>query len=711
MVIPFFATAQVQSKGNLKDSIVLKEIAIVFKKKQIEYRNDRMVINVANSISAIGGNAVNAISAAPGIIVQNGTISMLGKGESRVMIDGRLIELRGQDLIGYLNAIPAGDIQKIEVITNPPAKYEAGADGGIINIILKKGTMNSWKNTALLAYDQSTYGFLTLRNSFLYNRNKVRFSLNAGGKTGYMKNTEELDIYYPKGVWQLNSTGKEKQGQFSGGTALDYDFSVNTTVGFQYTGNYNNPDRNDLTSIGIHNPGNSLDSILINKGLNRQTVNSHSFNGHLISKLDTLNRKLSFDIDYFSYRSTIDNDFVATVFSPDLSILNINQAARNISDQNIHNMAVKTDMEHPLKFMNLSYGAKLSLTNSKSAVVYYNMATGTGILDPNRSNGFEYKEHNQAVYINGNKQLNARCSVQLGLRLENTQTLGYSETTSQTIKNNYLKLFPTFYLSFKANEANTLMFNYGKRINRPEFRNLNPFRSYLNSNSYSEGNPFLQPSYSNNFDFTHIYKGVLRTNAFINITTNGFGVIFSSDPKTNTQVISRQNYFKEYYYGIGENYTADIAGFWQSQNQIYMLGSRNIFSGDIQAASKNGLQLYLSTNNTFSLGRPTKLQADFFYATKANRGLYEIGSMAGLNLGLKQNILRDKLQLGLLVNDVFNTAYLKNYTSVVNGIRQVYSENNSSRYFRISLTYNFGNNKINVKSHETGNSEEKKRTE
>jgi len=708
--LPLMANAQGQIK-EIKDSIVLKEVAVQFKRKQIEYKNDRMIINVANSVSAIGGNAVNVIRAAPGLIVQNNSISMLGKGTARVMIDGRLIELTGQDLTNYLNAIPAGDIQKIEVISNPPAKYEAGADGGLINIILKKGTRNSWKNTSTLAYDQGAYGFLTLRNSLLYHKDRIRFSVNIGGKVGYMKSIEDLDTYYSNGTWQLSSTGKEKQNQFSGGISVDYDLSRCTSIGFQYAGNDNHPNRNDFTSIYIHNTGNTTDSILINKGFNAQRVNNHTINAHLVSKLDTLNRKLSFDIDYLSYRSEIDNDFVATSFSADLRFLNINQAARNISNQNIHHVSFKADMEHPTKFLNLFYGGKASFLSSASNAFYYNTVTAPPVLDPKRSNAFEYKENNQAFYISGNKDLNTQWSIQLGLRVENTQTKGYSRTTSQIVESNYLQLFPTLYVSYKPNEVSNWLFNYGKRINRPEFRSLNPFRSYLNSNSYSEGNPFLKPSYSNNFDFTHTYKGVLRTNVFLNVTTDGFGIIFTSDPKTNIQVISRQNYFKEYYYGFGENYTFNIGSFLQSQNLIYLLGSKSRFSDHINAQPKNSMQWYLSTNNTFSLSESTKLQIDFFYASRVSRGLYETGNRTGLNLGLRQNIIKDKLQLGLLANDVFNTAYLKNYTSVVNGIRQVYSENNSSRFFRFSLTYNFGNNKINVKQREFGSMEEKKRTE
>ncbi len=697
-------TLQLKQQGNNLNEVV------VAKKKLIEYRADRLIFNVENSVMANGGSASNVIATAPGVLIQNGKISLLGKGSARVMINSRLLELTGQDLINYLNAISASDIKSIEVINNPPAKYEASGDGGLINIILKKGAINAWKNTTNLAYNQSKYGFATLNNSFFYNKDKVKFSLNAGAGTGNLQVKEDLDTHYPTGLWQLKSEGKEKQDHATIGMVLDYDLSSKMILGVQYAGNLTNPDRKDLTQIRINDAYGQLGSVLVNTADNDLNRKSHTYNAHLISTLDTANRKLAIDVDYFSYGAKIDNNFITNTFLPDGTFLNTNQSAKNISNQQIQNFGFKIDMEHPLKWFNLSYGARLSWVNSKADVRYYHTISGSPVFDPTRSNEFDYQERNQAIYVNGIKQLGAQWNLQLGLRLENTQTEGNSMALNQKNSNHYLKLFPTVYLSYQPHEQHHFSFNYGRRINRPSFANLNPFRSYLNSTSYSEGNPFLRPSFNDNFEFSHVYKGNLRTNVFFNITTDGFGVIFTSDAQTNTQVISRQNYFREYYYGIGESYLLNIGKWWQSQNVVYLLGSNTDFTHNINAMPKNGQQLYLSTNHSFTLGKSTKAQADFFFSSKVKRGLYEVDPMYGLNLGLRQELFQNKVQFAFLANDIFNTAYLKNYRSVVNGIQQVYSENNSSRFFRLSLTYNFGNAKINVKNRSFGNEEERKRT-
>ncbi len=688
----------------------LGEVVIQTKKKTIEQKIDRVVYNVENNISVTGGDALTAINTAPGVVVQNNVINILGKGASRVMIDGRMIELSGEELNSYLKSISANDIKSIEVIANPPAKYEANGTGGIINIILKKGIRDSWKNATTISYDQNKYGIYTLRNSFFYNKNKFRFALSGNGRIGNTNNTEDLDIYYPTGLWELRDVSKQKENSISGRFSLDYDVSDKTTIGFQYLNESYNPDMNSNTVISIFNNSNSIDSILINKGFNNKYSGSQTYNTHLISKLDSIGRKVSVDLDYFTYDSKFDKNFTAKSYLPDGTYQNTNQAARNNSNQNIDNFSLKADFEHPIQAVNLSYGGKVSFVKSNSDVFYYNTISGSEVLDPNQSNVFEYKENNQAVYLNGNKKINDKFSVQLGFRLENTQTNGYSATLDQEVKNDYLKLFSSLYLDYQLNDNHGFNFTYGKRINRPGFGLLNPFRSYINSNSYSEGNPFLRPSFSNNFDFTYSFKKNLRTNIFFNKTINGYGVVFTSNPEINTQIVTRENYFDESSFGIGESYSAEVTNWFETQTSVYLLGSKTSFISNINAVPSNSAQLYFTTENSFSLSETTKLQLEYFYSSPFKKGLYEIGYMAGLNIAIRQSFMKNNLQLTFLMNDIFNTSYLKDYKSIVNGVVQVYSQNESNRFVRLSATYNFGNKKIKVQERDFGNKEEKKRT-
>ncbi|MFB9079852.1 TonB-dependent receptor domain-containing protein [Flavobacterium procerum] len=694
----------------IENTTNLGEVVIQSRKNTIEQKIDRLVYNPENNATTAGGDALSAINTAPGVVVKNNAITILGKGVSRVMIDGRMIELTGEELNNYLKSISASDIKNIEIISNPSAKYEAEGDGGLINVIMKKGARDSWKNTTTASYDQNKYGIYTLRNNFFYNKNKFRFSASINGKAGYRSIKESLDMYFDEGPSKMKANTKLNEENLSGKIALDYDFSEKTTIGFQILKDKSNPDFDTDIRINNYNAQNELNNYILNESFLDRKSGNQTYNLHLITKLDSLNRKLSFDADYFSYNSKFDRDFIANNYAADGTFVDVNQSGRNLSNQDIDNVSFKADMEHPLQALNLSYGAKMSFTKSKSNVVFYNTITGTPELDSNQTNQFRYTENNQAVYINADKKINEKWNLQLGLRLENTQTKGFSETLNQETINNYFKLFPTFFAAYQKNENNSFSFNYGKRIRRPGFSMLNPFRVYISSNSYSEGNPFLKPSFSDNFELAHSYKKILRTSIFLNSITDGYGVIFTSNPETMTQIISRENYFKGLNYGIGETYSVSFADWWESENSLYLLGSDLKFIKDINAKPVNGFQLDFSTNNTFLLGKTTKLQLDFNYTSPYKSGLYDTGYTSSLNIGFKQDLLNKAMQISFLINDIFYTSYLKNDVSIVNGVKQVYSQKESNRFARLTVVYNFGNNKINVKDRAFGNQDEKKRT-
>lgn len=688
----------------------LGEVVIQSRKNTIEQKTDRLVYNLENNVTNVGGDALSAIHTAPGVVVQHNLITILGKGVSRVMLDGRMIELTGEELNNFLKSISASDIKNIEIISNPASKYEAEGTGGLINIVMKKGAVDSWKNTIIASYDQSKYGIYALRNNFFYAKNRFRFSASVNGKSGFRNMKETLDMYFVEGPTKMDVTTKLNEESGSGKVALDYDFSEKLSIGFQFLKDKSNPDFDSDIRIDKYKAQNELDSYVINKSFLDRKTGNQTYNMHLIAKLDSLKRKLSFDLDYFQYDSKFDRDFKANNFLSDGTFVDVNQSGRNISNQHIDNLSFKADMEHPIGALNLSYGAKVSFTKSNSDVVFFNTISGTPELDTNQSNQFRYTENNQAVYVSAAKQINEKWNFQLGLRLENTQTTGFSENLNQETINNYLKLFPTFYASYKKNENHNFSLNYGRRIRRPSFSLLNPFRVYISSNSYSEGNPFLKPSFSDNFEWAHSYKNRVRTSVSLNAITAGYGVIFTANPETLTQVVSRENYFKGINYGIGETYSVNFTDWWQSENSLYFLGSKIKFTKEINATPANNLKVDFATQNTFSLGKATKLQIDLNYTTPYKSGLYATGYTSSLNIGFKQDLLKKTMQLAFLVNDVFNTSYLKDDVSIVNGVKQSYSQNESNRFVRFSLVYNFGNKKIELKQRDFGNQEEKNRT-
>jgi hypothetical protein len=299
--------------------------------------------------------------------------------------------------------------------------------------------------------------------------------------------------------------------------------------------------------------------------------------------------------------------------------------------------------------------------------------------------------------------------MQFGLRFEDTKTNGINAEINEDNKNDYSKLFPTWYLSYAKNDKNNYNFSYGRRINRPNFRDINPFRFYINDNSYSVGNPFLQPSFSDNFEISHIYKNNFNASFSLNIINDGFSIVFNTDAQNQDQIITRENYFKTFTYTLAESFAYNKISWLKSQNAVNVIGYVTKFTKDIGTNPKDGVQLYVTSNNTIFLSENTKLQVNSWYSSRNSRGLFSFGEMFNLSLGL-QHQFKNSIKMSLLFNDVTNTGSLRDYISSVNGIAQNYRQNESSRNFRVSLSYDFGNKKVNVKNRDFGNDDERRRS-
>ncbi len=693
-----------------EDTNTLDEVVITSRKKLVEQKADRIVFNVSNSIAASNGDAMDALKVTPGLQANDSGIAIFGKGNSQVMINGRLIPLTGEELTNYLNSISGEDIKKIEVITAPPAKYDAAGNGGLINIILKSGVQNSWKNTISLLHNMDTYNFTNFRNSFSYRKNKLNLSASIDKTIGNIRGVEDFQVYYPNSTWDIDIDTKERKKALSGRLLLDYDISNTTTIGIQYFANQTKPGINDRSITRIINSTSTIDSLLVNNGNENQTRLSHSLNLHASTKLDTLGRTLSIDADYFTYEADRNRVFRTESFDTNNAFKNLNLAAISTSIQSIENKSLKVDMEHPLKTINVSYGARISSINSNSGLEFFNTESGSPIKDNNISNTFEYKENNQAFYVSTNKTINDKWQMQLGLRYESTQTEGFSQDLNETNKNSYSKIFPTAYLAYDKDDNNSFSFSYSKRIERPNFNNLNPFRVFISSNTYSEGNPFLQPSFTDNFELKHTYKRNLTTNLFLNIKKEMSGTIFTSDIETNTQIVTRDNFLNQYIFGLGESYTFNKVKWLQSQNNFTLIHIKSEFTKPFDAPLQNGFAYIASSNNNIKLNQANNLQINANYESEVKYGLFSVGSTFSLDLGYSKKLLNNNLQFSIVVKDIFNTSALNNLESTVNGVRQVYGQQRNNRYVRFSLRYNFGNKNINTKRRQFGNEEETKRT-
>lgn len=706
-----FSFAQEKKQDSIEKTVEkqVEEVEIRAKKKLIERKVDRLVFNVENSISATGGDALDALKVTPGLRIQNDQISMIGKSGMAVMIDDRLMQLSGDDLINFLKTVKSDDIRSIEVITNPPAKYDAEGNSGIVNIKLKKAKKDSISGNVTTSYTQAKYSLASLGGGFNYQKNKLTVTSNINYSNGSTAPYQEYTIHYPNYKWFETNNKRSFQNSISGRAALDYQVNPKTTMGLQYSGAFAKPFSKGTNTSYITNNNSVLDSLISTPSRLEMEKQTHSLNFHSITKIDTLGTQYSIDLDYFKFKSDLDNNFSTDTYLPNGTFVpNRFISANNVSHQNIDIYSAKLDYEMPLKWVILSFGGKVSFINNDSQVSYFDTTNLISLFDPSKSNVFNYKENTQALYVSGNKKLSEKWHLKLGVRLESTQTKGYSESLNQTNKNNYTKLFPSFYLTYKATENTSWGLNYSRRIERPSYNNLNPFRFYSSKYSYGEGNPFLKPFFIDNTEVSYTHKNYFAS-LYASQMTKGIDQVTFVSKDSPFQTIKPYNFYKQSDVGTVQTYTFNPWKWWESNMTLVAFHTHT--SSDLVGVwpKIKKWTIYFSSNNSFSLNKTKTLKAELNFTGQSPyiAGSYIASDVWYADTGLRYAVLNHKLQIALNITDVFRTNKTT-YTQKINDIKQDKYNYPDSQKFRLSLTYNFGK-QLKTDNRKQSNEEEKNR--
>ncbi|MFH6990692.1 TonB-dependent receptor domain-containing protein [Flavobacterium collinsii] len=695
-------------------AIVLESVVVVGKKKLIERKVDRVVFNVENSISATGGDALEALRITPGIKVQNDNIAIIGKSSVAVMVDDKIIQLSEEDLANFLKSIPSDIIKSIEVITTPPAKYEAAGNSGMVNIKLKKAKKDSWNALIGTTFLQRTYSDGAILGSFNYNKNKLSISSSLNYKNGTRYVNQDNYTYFPDGLWHTSEPDKEKYARVNGKLTIDYQISPKWIMGGQFL--YNNNDSKNtespFTGVTDYTTG-RLNRYLKSDGKEVQNPNIKSLSFYNEFKLDTIGKKLTLNLDYFNFNNKDVRTYNGiSVIEVPLPYSEKYYAGINDNSQDINNFSGKLDIDYPTKWAVLSFGSKISNSQTHNDIFAFN----SGLVDNPPSefilskNKFEYTENVQAFYISGNKKINEYWESQFGLRMEATQTKTFAESLSQSTKLDYVKFFPTAYVSYKPNDNSTYTLSYSKRIERPQFYDLNPNVTFLNPFQTIEGNPFLQPSFIDNLELTYTYKK-LETKVYFSYQDDMFNEIPITDPTTNLIRFAIDNFIDIQRYGISENFVFDKIKWWTSINTFDINYSISKSKLAITQGGQKGFNSMISTNNDFILNSKKTLlfNLNYWYSFPGNDGFYKNDAMSSLSLTLQYLLLDKDLTLSLKGSDIFRTEVI----SINSRVNDVYNE---GRYYRdrqalqFSVSYKFGNKKIKTGQRETGNEEERSRT-
>lgn len=689
----------------------LEGVIVTARKNLIERKIDRLVFNVENAVSVTGGNALDALKITPRIKVVNDQISMIGKGGMMVMINERPLQLSGDDLSNFLKTLNAEDIKNIEVINNPPSKYSAEGNSGIINIVTKKGKNDAWNASIRTIYQQATYATGNTGGSFNVQHRKIEFNSNITYANGSNAPDETSKIFYPNSTWDIVNRRRDFSNNMSIRFGMNYTFNERLKTGFNFNHINSQPVMKDNERTNILNPSlTTLDSIIRTNAKNEYSKILSSLNYFVVYQIDTIGRKLSLDIDLFKYKNTTNRTFrTQSFFSENEPKPTSPIEARNFGVQQINNYAVNMDMEHPAEIVNLNYGGRISQIKTDNLFNFFDILNQNEVIDITQSNVFEYKENIQAVYFSGQKEFNEKWEAKFGLRYEWTQTVGFSQTNNQTNTNEYQKLFPTFYVSYKANDNHAFNINYGKRIQRPTYNFLNPFRFVSNPFSFSEGNPFLQPAFVDNIEFEYAYKDNLITNIYFSKLDDGFEQATILDAATNVQQIVPLNFIVNQTIGVSQTVIVNIKDGWNinCSANLYYSSTNSKIPQTLQFLS--GWNGEFNVSNDFVLNKSKTLLANFNY-NYTTRGVdnLDVNSSANqLNTSFKWLLLDKKMVVSLYVNDIFSSNRFT-YTTFSNEIKNSFINYYDERFFRLGVIYNIGK-KINFKNRDNKNVEDQDR--
>ncbi|WP_029036628.1 outer membrane beta-barrel family protein [Salinimicrobium xinjiangense] len=637
---------------------MLNEVMIQTWRPRVKVENGKMVMKVEGTAVAAGKTAYEMLSRAPGVSVgQDGEFMINGKSGVNVMLDGRMTYLSAKELQTLLESMPAENIEEIEVIHNPSAKYDAEGTAGILNISLKKNT-----NTGLSG---SVYGGYKVNNQRLFNGG-VNLNHSAGRWNSYASlDLSEGGRYRPQKVTRTfpgneNFTTYKQNGidikeEFTPSLRIgtDHEMSKNHEIGVMANLIYKNIDADWNTYTALTHPVNGT---YVNvEALNHRDEQFYNgqFNLHYTGKLDTVGTTISADVDYIRLENEESFDFRNTYSYPADGSTRL-ELLDNISLSDYSIYAAKVDFSTPLSVSSsLGLGVKASKVESDSDLKYFVTEDNERNLDPSNSDRFRYEEEIYSAYVEYSNRFNDTWNLQAGLRAEQTYGKGRSFTMNETNKRDYLEFFPNLMLEQKVSDNYQLNYSYSRRILRPDYSTFNPTIFYLDPYTYTEGNPDLQAQITDSFKMTHTFFKRFNLLLSYDSTNNHFIEVPAADAETGKTSFTSRNLDNFSSYGATLVAPVELAKFWNVNNTVVFNQHTYDLTIDGTSVENDNLFYLFQSNHQVNLPWDIKLEVNGTYRGPMAYGVYNIEKQFWVDAGLKKSFLNDKLDVTLNATDIF----------------------------------------------------------
>ena len=692
----------------------LGAVSVASRKPLIEQKIDRTVVNVEAAVTNVGTSALEVLEKSPGISVdKDGNISLKGKQGVQVYIDGRPTYLSGTDLANYLRSLSSNQLEQIEIMTNPPAKYDAAGNSGIINIRTKKTKQFGYSGSFSSTWSQGRYPKVNESFNFNYRKNKVNLFTTLGYNN--RKNFQDLDIQRKfiesstkevRSHFNQESRIKEQGKSHNAKLGMDYYVTNKTTLGVVFTGFYNPGVFSNQSDVLIYDPYMNLQSQTIANTSNDRKWKNFSTNMNFRHVFDSTGKELTADADYITYSSTNAQDLINAYYN--------NQGVPTFKadtllgslPQDINIYSAKIDYVHPLKKgAKFEAGLKTSFVKTDNNAVYDSLNYGVRVRDAGRSNHFLYEENVNAAYVNYSRPFGKKLTGQFGLRLENTNANGNQVTTGEKFKRNYTQLFPTAFFQYKANEKNSFGLNYGRRISRPDYEDLNPFILFLDKYTFEQGNPNLQPQFAHNVELSHTYKGFLTTTLNYTRTTDIINEVLEQNTDRNETYVKKSNIANQRQYGIAVNAGGQVTKWWSGNLWVNVYNNRfeGVVNGDhVDIGATTG---QANISNQFKLGKTWNAELSGYYNTGGVDGVFKIKNFGMMNIGVTKQVMKGKGSLRLSIRDVLYSQKISGDIKYSN-IDAAFQQQRDSRQIALGFTYRFNKGKVNGQKRRTGGASE-----
>ncbi|MFY0603493.1 MAG: TonB-dependent receptor [Flavobacteriaceae bacterium] len=702
-----FGTIQLLTETENLDEIVIKS-----EKPMVQVLADKTIFNIQNTINAAGDSGFDLLRKAPGIIVDNND-NVIVEGKTGVLfyIDGKPSVLRGQDLINFLKTLQSSDIESIEIITQPSSKYDAEGNAGIVNIVLKRDKSLGINGTIGTGF---AYGdFARYNNSVSFNNRNKKTSLYGTFSNRVGNNFNFINLYRTQAntIFDAQTETQTYNNSNNARFGFDYYVSKKSTFGVIFSGNFNAGDSDSDSRTPIIPIGNVTPNQVLVAGSDTDSEISNLY-GNINYKFNNKKgRTLNIDVDFGKYTSDRNNLQPNRYFDGTETIILSEIINYMVTPITIELITSKVDYEQNLGKGKLSLGVKFSKINTENQFDFYDRINGLDIINLDRTNNFAYDEQINAGYINYNRRFK-KLSIQAGVRVEQTSSDGIltsaQANNDNRVKRNYTDFFPSGGLTYQANQNNSLALTYSKRIQRPNYQSLNPFEYKIDELSSSQGNPFLQPQYTDNIKFSHTYKYTLNTSISYSFIRD-YSAQITEVAGINQSVLIARNVANQKVVNFGLSYPTRFNKWWNVYLSVNAY--RSMFEAtneDFVAISQNTLSLY--AQNTFKLPNNFRAEVSGWYSSPSIwGGTYRTKSLGSLNLAIQKKIMNNRMTLRFAVNDVLFTSPWRGDTRF-GDLTIIGNGGNDSRQFRINLTYNFGRNEIKkARKRNTGIEDEKNR--